>query len=82
MRLLPGGTEVKEAVAKEVVKIQQRFAQKQKQTDLEQKFSDARRQYGALEDEFCMALTIEAKRFSEVNLNCEITSLVLLVLLK
>ncbi|KTF88457.1 hypothetical protein cypCar_00023850 [Cyprinus carpio] len=65
MRLLPGGTEVKEAVAKEVVKIQQRFAQKQKQTDLEQKFSDARRQYGALEDEFCMALTIEAKRFSE-----------------
>uniref|UniRef100_A0A672PZJ8 Leucine rich repeat and coiled-coil centrosomal protein 1 n=1 Tax=Sinocyclocheilus grahami TaxID=75366 RepID=A0A672PZJ8_SINGR len=63
--LLPGGTEFKEAVAKEVVVIEQRFAQKQ--TDLEQKISDARRQYAALEDEFRMALTIEAKRFSEVK---------------
>ncbi|XP_052405306.1 leucine-rich repeat and coiled-coil domain-containing protein 1 [Carassius gibelio] len=64
-RLLPGGTEFKEAVAKEVVAIEQRLAQKQ--TDLEQKISDARRQYAALEDEFRMALTIEAKRFSEVK---------------
>ncbi|XP_058608321.1 leucine-rich repeat and coiled-coil domain-containing protein 1 [Onychostoma macrolepis] len=64
-RLLPGGTEFKEAIAKEVVAIEQRFAQKQ--TDLEQKISDARRQYAALEDEFRMALTIEAKRFSEVK---------------
>lgn len=70
-RLLPGGTEFKEAVAKEVVVIEQRFAQKQ--TDLEQKISDARRQYAALEDEFRMALTIEAKRFSEVNLNSEVS---------
>uniref|UniRef100_A0A673L4T5 Leucine-rich repeat and coiled-coil domain-containing protein 1 n=1 Tax=Sinocyclocheilus rhinocerous TaxID=307959 RepID=A0A673L4T5_9TELE len=64
-RLLPGGTEFKEAVAKEVVAIEQRFAQKR--TDLEQKISDARRQYAALEDEFRIALTIEAKRFSEVK---------------
>uniref|UniRef100_A0A671LX62 Leucine-rich repeat and coiled-coil domain-containing protein 1 n=1 Tax=Sinocyclocheilus anshuiensis TaxID=1608454 RepID=A0A671LX62_9TELE len=64
-RLLPGGTEFKEAVAKEVVVIEQRFAQKR--TDLEQKISDARRQYAALEDEFRIALTIEAKRFSEVG---------------
>ncbi|XP_073705761.1 leucine-rich repeat and coiled-coil domain-containing protein 1 [Garra rufa] len=64
-RLLPGGTEFKEAVAKEVVAIEQRFGQRQ--TDLEQKVSDARRQYAALEDEFRMALTIEAKRFSEVK---------------
>uniref|UniRef100_A0A671L361 Leucine-rich repeat and coiled-coil domain-containing protein 1 n=1 Tax=Sinocyclocheilus anshuiensis TaxID=1608454 RepID=A0A671L361_9TELE len=64
-RLLPGGTEFKEAVAKEVVVIEQRFAQKQ--TDLEEKISDARRQYAALEDEFRMALSIEAKRFSEVK---------------
>lgn len=64
-RLLPGGTEFKEAVAKEVVVLEQTFAQKQ--TDLEQKISDARRQYAALEDEFRMALTIEAKRFSEVK---------------
>lgn len=73
-RLLPGGTEFKEAVAKEVVVSEQRFAQKQ--TDLEQKISDARRQYAALEDEFRMALTIEAKRFSEVNLNCGVAFLV------
>uniref|UniRef100_A0A672N3B8 Leucine-rich repeat and coiled-coil domain-containing protein 1 n=1 Tax=Sinocyclocheilus grahami TaxID=75366 RepID=A0A672N3B8_SINGR len=64
-RLLPGGTEFKEAVAKEVVAIEQRFAQKR--TDLEQKISDARRQYAALEDEFRIALTIEAKRFLEVK---------------
>ncbi len=73
-RLLPGGTEFKEAVAKEVVVIEQRFAQKQ--TDLEQKISDARRQYAALEDEFRMALIIEAKRFSEVNPNSEVSFLV------
>ncbi len=30
----------------------------------------------ALEDEFRMALTIEAKRFSEVNLNSEVSFLV------
>lgn len=54
--------------------IEQRFAQKQ--TDLEQKISDARRQYAALEDEFRMALVIEAKRFSEVNLNSEVSFLV------
>lgn len=66
-RLLPGGSEFKEAVAKEVAATEQRFAQKQ--ADLEQKITDSRRQYAALEDEFRIALTIEAKRFSEVNLN-------------
>lgn len=64
-RLLPGGTEFKEAVAKEVAATEQRFAQKQ--TDLEEKIRDARRQYAALEEEFRMALTIEAKRFTEVK---------------
>ncbi|KAK2900884.1 hypothetical protein Q8A67_008999 [Cirrhinus molitorella] len=64
-RLLPGGIEFKEAVAKEVLATEQRFAQRQ--TDLEQMVSDARRQFAALEDEFRMALTIEAKRFSEVK---------------
>ncbi|KAK9979303.1 hypothetical protein ABG768_012739 [Culter alburnus] len=64
-RLLPGGSEFKEAVAKEVAATEQRFAQKQ--ADLEQKITDSRRQYAALEDEFRIALTIEAKRFSEVK---------------
>ncbi|XDV27438.1 hypothetical protein PO909_030970 [Leuciscus waleckii] len=64
-RLLPGGTEFKEAVDKEVAVTEQRFAQKQ--ADLEQKITDSRRQYAALEDEFRIALTIESKRFSEVK---------------
>ncbi|KAG1969766.1 leucine-rich repeat and coiled-coil domain-containing protein 1 [Pimephales promelas] len=64
-RLLPGGTEFKEAVEKEVAATEQRFAQKQ--ADLEQKITDSRRQYAALEDEFRIALTIESKRFSEVK---------------
>ncbi|XP_077086567.1 leucine-rich repeat and coiled-coil domain-containing protein 1 [Siphateles boraxobius] len=64
-RLLPGGSEFKEAVDKEVAATEQRFAQKQ--ADLEQKITDSRRQYSALEDEFRIALTIESKRFSEVK---------------
>ncbi|XP_051555868.1 leucine-rich repeat and coiled-coil domain-containing protein 1 isoform X2 [Myxocyprinus asiaticus] len=64
-RLLPGGTEFKEAVTKEVEAAEKRFTQKQ--ADMEQKIADARNQYASLEDEFRIALTIEAKRFSEVK---------------
>ncbi|XP_051990262.1 leucine-rich repeat and coiled-coil domain-containing protein 1 isoform X2 [Xyrauchen texanus] len=64
-RLLPGGTEFKEAVTKEVEAAEMRFTQKQ--ADMEQKIADARNQYASLEDEFRIALTIEAKRFSEVK---------------
>lgn len=63
--MLPGGTEFKDAVAKEVETIEKRFAQKQ--AEMEQKLADSQKQYAALEDEFRMALTIEAKRFSEVE---------------
>ncbi|KAA0719312.1 Leucine-rich repeat and coiled-coil domain-containing protein 1 [Triplophysa tibetana] len=64
-RLLPGGTEFRDAVAKEVEAIEKRFAQRQ--AEMEQKLGDSHKQYAALEDEFRMALTIEAKRFSEVK---------------
>ncbi|XP_065132585.1 leucine-rich repeat and coiled-coil domain-containing protein 1 [Paramisgurnus dabryanus] len=64
-RLLPGGTEFKDAVAKEVEATEKRFAQKQ--AEMEQKIADSQKQYAALEDEFRIALTIEAKRFSEVK---------------
>lgn len=50
--------------------IEKRFAQKQ--AEIEQKLCDSQKQYAALEDEFRMALTIEAKRFSEVELEIEI----------
>lgn len=63
-RLTPGGAEFREAVAKEVVAVEQRSAQRH--SKMEQKLADAKRQYATLEDEFRMALTIEANRFSEV----------------
>ena len=62
---MPGGAEFREAVAKEVALVQQRHAQRE--AELEEKVGAGRSQYGALEDEFRMALTIEAARFSEVG---------------
>lgn len=42
--------------------------------ETEQKLADAKHQYAALEDEFRMALTIEAKRFTEVGLRMKRSS--------
>ncbi|XP_060788227.1 leucine-rich repeat and coiled-coil domain-containing protein 1 isoform X2 [Neoarius graeffei] len=64
-RLIPGGAEFREAVAKEVGAVEQRHTQRH--SEMEQKLVDARHQYATLEDEFRMALTIEASRFSEVK---------------
>ncbi|MCI4377661.1 hypothetical protein PGIGA_G00206060 [Pangasianodon gigas] len=64
-RLIPGGAEFREAVAKEVGAVEQRHTQRH--SEMEQKLVDARQQYATLEDEFRMALTIEANRFSEVK---------------
>ncbi|MCJ8731799.1 hypothetical protein PDJAM_G00203620 [Pangasius djambal] len=64
-RLIPGGAEFREAVAKEVGAVEQTHTQRH--SELEQKLADARQQYATLEDEFRMALTIEANRFSEVK---------------
>lgn len=59
-----GGAEFREAVAKEVASVEQRHAQRE--AEREERMTEGRKQYAALEDEFRMALTIEAARFSEV----------------
>ncbi|TSK82158.1 Leucine-rich repeat and coiled-coil domain-containing protein 1 [Bagarius yarrelli] len=64
-RLVPGSAEFREAVATEVRAVEQRHTQKN--SELEQKLVDVQHQYASLEDEFRMALTIEANRFSEVK---------------
>lgn len=74
-RIIPGGAEFREAVAKEVGAVEQRHTQRH--SEMEQKLADARHHYATLEDEFRMALTIEANRFSEVGsrATCEFNSL-------
>ncbi|XP_036841612.1 leucine-rich repeat and coiled-coil domain-containing protein 1 isoform X3 [Oncorhynchus mykiss] len=67
-RLMPGGAEFREVVAKEVAGVEQRHAQSR--AGLEDRLAQASQQYTALEDEFRMALTIEAARFTEVEQGC------------
>uniref|UniRef100_A0A3B4A395 Leucine-rich repeat and coiled-coil domain-containing protein 1 n=1 Tax=Periophthalmus magnuspinnatus TaxID=409849 RepID=A0A3B4A395_9GOBI len=69
MRLQPGGADFREAVAKEVSLVEQKHGQKV--SELQDRITEGRRQYAALEDEFRMALTIEATRFSEVKEACD-----------
>ncbi|KAK2895853.1 leucine-rich repeat and coiled-coil domain-containing protein 1 isoform X1 [Channa argus] len=69
LRLQPGGADFHEAVAKEVASVEQRHAQRE--AELQEKLADGRKQYAALEDEFRMALTIEAARFSELKEACD-----------
>lgn len=64
-RLIPGSAEFREAVTKEVEAMEQRNTQRH--SEMEKKLVDAQHQYATLEDEFRMALTIEANRFSEVK---------------
>lgn len=64
-RLIPGSAEFRDAVSKEVEAVEQRHSQRHR--EVEQKLVDAQHQYATLEDEFRMALTIEANRFSEVG---------------
>ncbi|XP_060730038.1 leucine-rich repeat and coiled-coil domain-containing protein 1 isoform X2 [Tachysurus vachellii] len=64
-RLIPGSAEFREAVSKEVEAVEHRHSQRHR--EVEQKLVDAQHQYATLEDEFRMALTIEANRFSEVK---------------
>uniref|UniRef100_A0A674AQ59 Leucine-rich repeat and coiled-coil domain-containing protein 1 n=1 Tax=Salmo trutta TaxID=8032 RepID=A0A674AQ59_SALTR len=67
-RLVPGGAEFREVVAREVAGVEQRHAQSR--AGLEDRLAQATQQYTALEDEFRMALTIEATRFTEVEQGC------------
>ncbi|KAM8727747.1 leucine-rich repeat and coiled-coil domain-containing protein 1 [Acanthopagrus schlegelii] len=69
LRLQPGGADFREAVAKEVAAAEQRLAHREK--ELQEKLAEGRKQYAALEDEFRMALSIEAARFSEVKEACD-----------
>ncbi|KAM8850653.1 leucine-rich repeat and coiled-coil domain-containing protein 1 [Spinachia spinachia] len=68
LRLQPGGADFREAVAKEVASVERRHSHKE--VELQEKLAEGRTQYAALEDEFRMALTIEAARFSEVKEAC------------
>ncbi|XP_076602078.1 leucine-rich repeat and coiled-coil domain-containing protein 1 [Chaetodon auriga] len=69
LRLQPGGVDFREAVAKEVASVEQRHTHREE--ELQEKLAEGRKQYAALEDEFRMALTIEAARFSEVKEACD-----------
>ncbi|KAF1383661.1 hypothetical protein PFLUV_G00134170 [Perca fluviatilis] len=69
LRLQPGGADFCEAVAKEVASVEQRHSHRE--VELQDKLAEGRKQYAALEDEFRMALTIEAARFSEVKEACD-----------
>nr|XP_040027527.1 leucine-rich repeat and coiled-coil domain-containing protein 1 [Gasterosteus aculeatus aculeatus] len=69
LRLQPGGADFREAVAREVASVERRHGHKE--AELQEKLAEGRKQYAALEDEFRMALTIEAARFSEVKEACD-----------
>lgn len=64
LRLQPDGSDFRQAVAKEVAFMEQKHGQRE--SELQEKLAEGKKQYAALEDEFRMALTIEAARFSEV----------------
>lgn len=64
LRSQPGGADFRDAVAKEVALVEERRGRGE--AELQEKVAEGRKQYSALEDEFRMALTIEAARFSEV----------------
>ncbi|XP_036375424.1 leucine-rich repeat and coiled-coil domain-containing protein 1 [Megalops cyprinoides] len=64
-RLVPGGPEFREAVQREAVAMEERHAQQR--AELQEKVAAARQQYVELEEEFRLALTIEATRFAEVK---------------
>ncbi|KAM3604215.1 uncharacterized protein V6R79_007946 [Siganus canaliculatus] len=78
LRLQPGGADFHEAVAKEVTLVQERH--RHREEELQEKLAEGKKQYAALEDEFRMALTIEAARFSEVKGSCDQMSAELLSL--
>ncbi|KAG9333735.1 hypothetical protein JZ751_010284 [Albula glossodonta] len=64
-RLVPGGVEFREALGREVAAVEERHAQQR--AELQEKMAATQKQYADLEDEFRLALTIEATRFAEVR---------------
>ncbi|NWU36789.1 LRCC1 protein, partial [Hylia prasina] len=63
------GPEFQDALSKEVAKEEQRHEQHVR--ELQEKINMSNQKYRELEDEFRLALTIEAKRFKEVKQNFE-----------
>ncbi|NXW46751.1 LRCC1 protein, partial [Nyctiprogne leucopyga] len=64
-RVALNGPEFQDALSKEVAKEEQRHQQHVK--EFQEKISMLNQKYAELEDEFCLALTTEAKRFKEVK---------------
>ncbi|XP_072708379.1 leucine-rich repeat and coiled-coil domain-containing protein 1 isoform X1 [Ciconia boyciana] len=64
-RVALNGPEFQDALSKEVAKEEQRHEQRVK--ELQEKINKLNQKYKELEDEFRLALTIEAKRFKEVK---------------
>ncbi|NXW85520.1 LRCC1 protein, partial [Alopecoenas beccarii] len=64
-RVALNGPEFQDAVSKQVAKEEQRHEQRVK--EFEEKINMLNQKYMDLEDEFCLALTIEGKRFKEVK---------------
>ncbi|XP_057713059.1 leucine-rich repeat and coiled-coil domain-containing protein 1 [Corythoichthys intestinalis] len=69
MRLQPGGMDFQAALAKEVASERQILAQRE--SELKDKIEKGKKAYAALEDEFRLALTIEAARYTEVKKACD-----------
>lgn len=65
-RVALNGREFQDALSKEVAKEKQRHEQHAR--ELQEKINMSNQKYRELEDEFRLALTIEAKRFQEVRL--------------
>ncbi|XP_050188876.1 leucine-rich repeat and coiled-coil domain-containing protein 1 [Myiozetetes cayanensis] len=64
-RVALNGPEFQDALSKEVAKEKQRHEQRVK--ELQEKINTSYQKYRELEDEFRLALTVEAKRFKEVK---------------
>ncbi|KFZ45469.1 Leucine-rich repeat and coiled-coil domain-containing protein 1, partial [Antrostomus carolinensis] len=64
-RVALNGPEFQDALSKEVAKEEQRHEQHVK--EFQEKINMLNQKYAELEDEFCLALTTEAKRFKEVK---------------
>ncbi|NWX66193.1 LRCC1 protein, partial [Promerops cafer] len=64
-RVALNGPEFQDALSKEVAKVEQRHEQHVR--ELQEKMNESNQKYRELEDEFRLALTIEAKRFKEVK---------------
>ncbi|NWW50876.1 LRCC1 protein, partial [Pedionomus torquatus] len=64
-RVALNGPEFQDALAKAVAKEEQKHEQRVK--ELQEKINTLNQKYTDLEDEYCLALTIETKRFKEVN---------------